>query len=284
MNWTEARDLFRTWREENVRNSRKVLEIWEYVLEPKIHKLRDEKYLVLEQVFIAALDAYDMKIADDCLDTLSEQFPNSLRIQRLQALKLEALERYDEALEQLQMIIKHDKTAAAPRKRRVAILKACGRIPEAIRELTEYLKKFMIDLEAWQELCDLYLMEQDYARAAFCMEELILHNPHSHLLHQRFAEIKYTQGGFENMEVARAHYSMALKLNPNNMRALYGIFLCCTNIISSPKCTSTKKKEANKMASWTLKQINDRYEEKYGKESQVASLEGLVSSLQITAS
>lgn len=51
----------------------------------------------------------------------------------------------------------------------------------------------MVDQEAWQELCDLYLIEQEYAKAAFCLEELILHNPHSHLLHQRLAEIKYTQ-------------------------------------------------------------------------------------------
>lgn len=51
----------------------------------------------------------------------------------------------------------------------------------------------MVDQEAWQELCDLYLGEQEYAKAAFCMEELILHNPHNHLFHQRLAEIKYTQ-------------------------------------------------------------------------------------------
>lgn len=49
--------------------------------------------------------------------------------------------RYDEALEVLDSIIKRDETNAAPRKRRVAILKARGQIPEAIKELTEYLKK-----------------------------------------------------------------------------------------------------------------------------------------------
>ena len=53
--------------------------------------------------------------------------------------------------------------------------------------------RFMSDQEAWQELCELYLIEQDFARAAFCMEELILHNPHNHLLHQRYAEIRYSQ-------------------------------------------------------------------------------------------
>lgn len=51
----------------------------------------------------------------------------------------------------------------------------------------------MIDQDAWNELCDLYLLEQEYPKAAFCMEELILQNPHNHLFHLRFAEIKYTQ-------------------------------------------------------------------------------------------
>lgn len=29
----------------------------------------------------------------------------------------------------------------------------------------------------------------------------------------------------ENIEVARTYYSQALKLNPNNLRALYGLYL-----------------------------------------------------------
>lgn len=50
----------------------------------------------------------------------------------------------------------------------------------------------MSDQEAWHELCNLYMAEGEFAKAAFCMEELLLHNPHSHLYHQRLAEIRYT--------------------------------------------------------------------------------------------
>ncbi|XP_054266809.1 ER membrane protein complex subunit 2-like [Macrosteles quadrilineatus] len=283
MNWTDVRDKLRIWREENVRQSSDVIAMWDSVFQDKIHKLGDEQYVAYEQVFVAALDCNRIDVANECLHALTAAFPDSLRIYKLQVMKLEAQERYEEALELLQNIIKKDKTNAAPRKRRVAILKACGKIPEAIKELTEYLKKFMVDQEAWQELCDLYLSEQEYGRAAFCMEELILHNPHSHLLHQRLAEIKYTQGGFENMEIARSHYCMAIKLNPNNMRALYGLFLTSTNIAMSPKTTSVKKKEANKLAAFAMKQITERYQEKCSEDDQVAALEGLVTSLQITS-
>jgi len=83
----------------------------------------------------------------------------------------------------------------------------------------------MSDREAWQELAELYLQDGDLARAAFSMEEVILLSPLNHLYHQRLAEIRYTQGGIENLELARAHYCMALKLCPDNVRALYGVLL-----------------------------------------------------------
>jgi hypothetical protein len=40
------------------------------------------------------------------------------------------------------------------------------------------------------------MQEQDYAKACFCCEELLLHNPHNHLYHQRVADIRYTMGGY----------------------------------------------------------------------------------------
>lgn len=111
----------------------------------------------------------------------------------------------------------------------------------------------MIDQDAWNELSDLYLSEQEYTKAAFCIEELILQNPHNHLFFLRFAEIKHTQvcvensifyyltiiiirillsydffnsqGGYENLELAMAYYCQALKLSPSNMRALFGLYL-----------------------------------------------------------
>lgn len=188
----EVRDLFRQWREDNERRSDDVIQLWENVLEKKLHKLANERHLVLEQVIIAAFDAHRIEVADKCISVLAKEFPGSLRVQKFKAMRLEALEMYDEATEALDEIIKLDETNAAPRKRKIAILKASGKTADAIKELCHYLKKFMSDQEAWHELCNLYLSECDYAKAAFCMEELVLHNPHSHLVHQRLGEIRYT--------------------------------------------------------------------------------------------
>ena len=35
--------------------------------------------------------------------------------------------------------------------------------------------------------------------------QVLLHNPHNHLYHQRQAEIRYTWGGFEQLDLVRRH-------------------------------------------------------------------------------
>ena len=50
--------------------------------------------MVEEQVFVAALDCNRMDVADQCLLSLKNKFPDSLRVAKLRGMKLEALERY----------------------------------------------------------------------------------------------------------------------------------------------------------------------------------------------
>lgn len=139
--FTAVRDLFRKWREDNERRSDDVIQLWEGVLEEKLHKLDNERHLVLEQVIIAAFDCNRIEVAEKCISILSKEFPGSLRVKKFKAMRFEALELYDDALEILNAIITADETNAAPRKRKIAILKARGKNGEAIKELCEYLKK-----------------------------------------------------------------------------------------------------------------------------------------------
>ena len=48
----------------------------------------------------------------------------------------------------------------------------------------------MPDFEDWMELRDLYLSQLDYSKACYCMEELIMSNPHNHLFYQKCAEVR----------------------------------------------------------------------------------------------
>lgn len=62
------------------------------------------------------------------------------------------------------------------RKRNIAICIARGDRLEAIQQLNQYLETFVNDSEAWLQLSELFLQESDYAKAAFCFEELLLAN------------------------------------------------------------------------------------------------------------
>ncbi|KAF7277816.1 ER membrane protein complex subunit 2-like [Rhynchophorus ferrugineus] len=266
-------DQLRVWRENNERKSREVLEIWFDRLRLNTDGLGNEKYLILEQVYVAALDCHAFNVSKRCIEILREEFPKSLRVRKLEAMYFEANEEYDKALDLLNAIIKVDESNSAARKRKVAVFKAQGKIVDAIKELTDYLKIFMTDADAWQELSELYIAENDFNKAAFCVEELILHNPHNHLLHQRYADIKYTQGGIENFEQAKSYYSQALRMNPKNMRALYGLYLTTLALSTSSKSSVQKKKESSKMAEWTLKQISKKYAEADVVVNALAALE-----------
>ncbi|XP_048007130.1 ER membrane protein complex subunit 2-like [Leguminivora glycinivorella] len=250
----EIKDLLRQWRENNERRSEDVMELWVAIMDD-VSKLGNEKYVILEQVLYAALDTHTYSVSKQCIALLQQEFPGSLRVTRYKAAQLEAEERYSEALELLDVIVKADETNAAARKRRVAVLKAQGLVSEAVKELVDYLKKFMSDVEAWQELCELYLQSGEYARAAFCAEELLLHQPHSHLHLQRLADIRYTMGGMENMELAKTYYCQAAKLNPGNMRALLGLFLASNNLLGHYKSSGGgKRQEALRLCQWSQSQ------------------------------
>jgi len=287
MSGEEYREQLREWREDNSRHSDDIITFWEDGLEVTVEAFGDEKWMVLEQVAIAAMDVNRLDIVHQCLVKLVQKFgPSSLRIRRLQAMRLEMEERWDEALDLLDSILDEDVSNSSARKRKIAILKAQGETDRAVRELVKYLQVFMSDQEAWLELCELYTGEQEYGKAAYCMEELLLHNPHNHLYHQRNAEIRYTMGGYDNLEMSKQYYCQAVKLAPSNMRALYGLLLTVTQLASSPKCPQNKKKEFANLALWSSKQIGSRYAsvggvEDAGTQDKIAILKSLMGDLDI---
>ena len=90
----------RTLREDNVRSSDDIIEIYEEFIRDGTNDLGDEKWMVLEQVIIAAFDTHREDIAEDCLKELSTMFDpsSSLRMLRLRAMQAEMHEQYDLAL------------------------------------------------------------------------------------------------------------------------------------------------------------------------------------------
>ncbi|TRY71767.1 hypothetical protein TCAL_08453 [Tigriopus californicus] len=263
MNVQEGRELLRSWREDNVRRSMDVVDLWDSLLSQDPEALGDEKWMVLEQVAVAAMDVQRRDVVERCLKRLKAEFDlDSIRVRRLYGMRHEMMGDWESALKLYDTILEEDSANSSARKRKIAIHRAKGERPQAIGELSRYLNDFLCDTEAWMELCDLYLEERDYAKAAYCCEELILHNPNNHIYFQRYAEIKYTQGGMDNIEMAKTYYAKTLSLNPDNIRALYGILLASFQLASSNKMPAPKKQEFMKMVMWSSKQIQKRYQTK----------------------
>ena len=278
-----ARRKMKEWREEGHRNSDEVVEFGECLLVEHGNKLGDELWTIHEQVFVAALDCGRIDLATSCLRALHQQFPKSLRVRKLRGMRSEALEEWDEAKKIYEGILAEDPANLIVRKRHIAVTKAQNVPSETVKELKEYLDVYMSDQEAWMELADVYISMQEYRKAAFCLEELILTHPHNHLYHQRFAEIHYTIGTTESLELSRKYFAQALKLDPNNIRALYGLFLCSSCQNASVKSNQKTKKNNAQCSSWAAQEIIEKYgTQRQGRSGdQMSVLQQMFDSMQL---
>ena len=68
-------------------------------------------------------------------------------------------------------------------------------------------------------------------------------------------QIKYTQGQYE---VAKSYYAYSLKLNPNNVRSLYGALLCTANLKSSLKAKDSA--DNAKLSAWCKTKLEAKYQ------------------------
>ena len=128
--FSDAREYLRTLREDNVRSSDDVVDIYDaFIRDCNGSDLGDERWMILEQVVVAAFDTHRTDIVDDCLKELSTMFDfsSSLRMKRLFAMKYEMYEEFDEAMEILNSIIDEDDSNSQARKRKIAILKVSNR-------------------------------------------------------------------------------------------------------------------------------------------------------------
>ncbi|XP_003745764.1 ER membrane protein complex subunit 2 isoform X2 [Galendromus occidentalis] len=284
MDVTEARAFLKKCRDENDRQSSKIVDVYRDVLSDSMKSLGDERWVVYEQVALASFDTRDWEVSKQCLQQLSHQYPGSHRIRKLKAMQLEALGAYTDAEKIYDALLAEDEANSSVHKRKIAILKAQELIPEAIEKLCEYLKKFQSDQEAWLELSNLYIEENDFPKAAFCMEELLLTSPHNHLYHQRYAELQYLIGTVDSVELARAYFAQALKFNPQNKEALFGFCSAAQWLASSTKLASQKKKDNQKYLTWAIDQIKTLYQKEIGAlEGKDVAVEDLMAKLSIKA-
>lgn len=143
-----------------------------------------ELWVIYENLLMACLRTGDDQSALECLERLVRRFgTNNERIMALKGLGKEATAEDDEALKKVldeyQDILEENAANIPIAKRRVALLRSMGKVPEAISALTTLLDFSPMDSEAWSELADLYLLQGLYPQAIHALEEVLILVPNA---------------------------------------------------------------------------------------------------------
>jgi tetratricopeptide (TPR) repeat protein len=85
----------------------------------------------------------------------------------------------EKVLNEYENILADNPTNIPITKRRIALLRSMGRIPEAVTALIELLDFLPTDPEAWSELADVYLSQGMYQQAIYALEEVLLAAPNA---------------------------------------------------------------------------------------------------------
>jgi tetratricopeptide (TPR) repeat protein len=105
-----------------------------------------------------------------------------------------------------------------------------------------YLDAYMNDPDAYNELAQIYLMVNEYDKAIFCLEELLLHSPNDYKVLNKIADIYCSKNNSADAKMAVKYYSRSIIINPTP-RAFYGIENCASIIIQKEKKLDEKTKK-----------------------------------------
>ena len=91
------------------------------------------------------------------LEALKKQFPSSVRVLKLEGMFLEAEGKFEEAVELYDAALKDHETNCDLAKRKVCVLKAQGKLQEAIAELNKLLQTWVatdhVSLLKFEAIC-----------------------------------------------------------------------------------------------------------------------------------
>ena len=114
----------------------------------------------------------------------------------------------------------------------------------------EYLEVYMNDPFAYNELSEVYLMVNEYDKAAFCLEELLLYSPNDYKILNKLGDIYTSKNNAEDAKTAIKFYARSILIQPTP-RAFFGIQNCASIIKKldekTKKLVNISKKELSKM-------------------------------------
>uniref|UniRef100_A0A060TBZ7 ER membrane protein complex subunit 2 n=1 Tax=Blastobotrys adeninivorans TaxID=409370 RepID=A0A060TBZ7_BLAAD len=167
-------------------------------------------------------------------------------------------------------------------KRKTVILKRTGNIPKFIEELLRYVGVCPTDYEAWAELAEAYYSIKHYARAMYCVEEVLVLCPQAYNMFARAGEITHVGATVASnvndqigeLKVAAQHFCRAVELSPNYIRGWCGVHVVCSKIVSFPKLSPQDSSKYQKLGDLAKSRLQEIYDSKAApdKELEAAKL------------
>ncbi|KAI9158777.1 kinetoplast-associated protein KAP [Paramyrothecium foliicola] len=238
-----------------------------------------ELWTIYENLLLTCLRTGDDDAAHQCLERLVLRFGDSNeRVMALKGLVKEAQasnhSELEKVLKEYDAILKEDATNIPIAKRKVALLRSMGRLPEATNALTSLLDASPIDAEAWAELSDLCLAQGQYVQAIFSLEEVLVLSPNAWNIHARLGEVllmaaQSNEGSsLKHFAEAVKRFSRSIELCDDYLRGYYGLKLATDRLLSDPaklKKQQTDLKEFTLPSQATLEKLNETATKKLGE-------------------
>ncbi|CAG9999914.1 unnamed protein product [Clonostachys byssicola] len=242
-------------------------------------------WTIYTNLLVACLRTKNDQSAHECLDRLVLRFGEKNEwIMALQGLvkeaEAESRDQLQAVLGEYDSILKENSSNIPIAKRKVALLRSMGSIPEAIASLTALLDFTPTDAEGWAELSDLYLTQGLYSQAIFSLEEVLVLVPNAWNVHARLGEILLMAANSEtdssNRHLAEAlkRFCRSIELCDDYLRGYYGLKKVTDQVLSQagkskkqdadePKLPDQKQVEKlNQVATAKLGEIVRRYNAK----------------------
>ncbi len=120
-----------------------------------------------------------------------------------------------------------------------------------------YLEVYMNDPDAYNELAQIYLMVNEYDKAIFCLEELLLHSPNDYKVLNKIGDIYCSKNNVNDAKLALKFYSRSIVIQPTP-RAFFGIQNCASIISLKEKKLDEKVRKLVDISKNELKKLYEK--------------------------
>ena len=216
-----------------------------------------EANFLLKKLFFINLELKNFKEAHNILLKLIRDFGQDRKLLRMYGEECEINPKGGEIpLRQYKTMMINDQNDCESVKKYIMFMKLSvdlnnkQTINDYIDLWNQYLEVYMNDPDAYNELSEVYLMVNEYDKAAFCLEELLLYSPNDYKILNKLGDIYTSKNNPEDAKTAIKFYSRSILIQPTP-RAYFGIQNCASIIKKldekTKKLVNISKNELKKM-------------------------------------